>query len=407
MRRPSLTGHGLRIALAALVSLAVAPTAGAEDSVPIIVDPVAMAASLVDASLAELPALPLEGTLPAETAPVTVPEAVAAAAEPIPAQEPQPTPPPPQPQAPDPEIAAEELVPPPGPDPAPAEQPQYQPEPPQYQPPEAEAAPETAEPPPALTDPAEDEWAWDWNWSCGDSSAPANLPAIEGDAVPTTWNWNWAWNCGSDPTNDSNNESESSAQYQPVITRYHPVNVNISIRIGSPGDNGAVTQTNVVVVVEAKPIVAISASTPAADAPEPSAPAAEPPPEDAFGAGPKAEQKTMLASARQTVSPAEAPSWNARPATPGRLQSTNPEAHRNHSKPQRPTRRPLPEKRVPVIPVSSAGAAPLGGSDGGGFQLALLLVPFGLALVDSARRLVRDTAPPVGRGHKKRRKRPG
>ena len=39
--------------------------------------------------------------------------------------------------------------------------------------------------------------------------------------------------------------------------------------------------------------------------------------------------------------------------------------------------------------------------------LVEIVYTFALALVDSARRLVRETAPPVGRGHKKRRKRPG
>ncbi len=108
MHRPSLPEHGLRIAVAALVSLAVAPAAGAENGVPIVVDPVAMTASLVDTSLAGLPTLPLDGTLPAAPSPTTVPEVVAAAAEPITAQEPQPTPPPPQPQVPDPADHAEQ-----------------------------------------------------------------------------------------------------------------------------------------------------------------------------------------------------------------------------------------------------------------------------------------------------------
>lgn len=424
MHRPFLPGHGLRIAVAALVSLTVAPAAGADDGVPIVVNPVVMAASLVDVSLAGLPALPLGGTLPAAPPPTTVPEAVAAAAEPIQAQEPQPTPPPPQPQVPDPEITPEELAPPPEPQPAPVEQPQYQPDPPQYQPPEEVAPPEAATPPaPTPAEPTEEDWTWNWKWSCGGSDAPAQLPAVEGDGLPDTWNWNWTWNCDPNQTSDANSEQKLGTQYQPVIAQYHPVNVNVSIRVGSPGNDGPVTQTNVVVVVEAQPVVA-TAETPASAQTAPPAPPAEPaaaaapassapaaaaelPAEHTSGAGRKAEPKTTLASAHQFVAPAEASSWNARPVTPRRLQPTNQEAHRNRPQLRRPTRRPLPPTRAPMIPVSSAGAAPLGGSDGGGFQLALLLVPFALALVDSARRLVRDTAPPVGRGHKKRRKRPG
>jgi hypothetical protein len=375
---------------------------------PIVVDPVVIAASLVDEALAGVTMPPLESALPAEAQPATVPEAVAAAAEPIPAQEPQPTPPPPQPQVPDPDPVPEELSSPPELNPAPVEQPQYQPEPPQYQPSETVAAAETSEPQaPTPVEPADEEWSWDWTWSCGSSGAPVQVPTVEGDDLPETWNWNWSWNCA----------GNKSGQYQSSNAQYHPVNVNVSIRVGSPGDNGPVTQTNVLVVVAARPVTVTAqtiASAPTAAAPpaepiaaaEPSssapAAAAEPSAEQQPDAGPE----TTFAPAGQMVAPAEAPSWNARPIPP-RLQPTNTEAHRNRPQLRRPTRRPLPPMRAPVFPVSSAGAAPLGGSDGGAFQLALLLVPFALALVDSARRLVRDTAPPVGRGHKKRRKRPG
>ena len=379
---------------------------------PIAVDPMVMAASLVDEALAGVTMPPLDVTLPAEPLPATAPEAVAAAAEPIPAQEPQPTPPPPQPQVPDPVTAPEELSPPLQPVPEPVEQPQYQAEPPQYQPPEAAAAAEITEPAtPTPAAPAEKEWSWDWSWGCGSSEAPAQIPALEGDDLPDAWTWNWSWNCG----------GNTDAQYQPANAQYHPVNVNVSIRVGSPGDNGPVTQTNVVVVVGAQPVAATSLATespptePAAPPGQPAA-AAEPSPsaatavaapstEQKHGAALEAKPKTTFASAQSVA--AEAPSWNARPIPPRRLQPTKTEAHRNRPMLRQPTRRPLPPMRAPVIPVSSAGAAPLGGSDGGGFQVALLLVPFAFALVDSARRLVRDAAPPAGRGHKKRRKRPG
>ncbi len=431
MQRPFLPGHGLRIAVVTLVSLVVAPTAGAEDGVPIAADPLAMTSAIVDASLAALPAAPVVVTLSSVPPLPTAPEAVAAAAEPIPAQEPQPTPPPPQPQAPDPQPAPEEVAPPPDPVPAPApapaapvEQPQYQPEPPQYQAPEPPPEPDPAfTTAPATAEPPATGWSWDWNWSCDDAGAPAQMPAVTGDQLPDTWNWNWDWNCGGSEPGTANSDPESGEQYQPVITQYHPVNVNVSIRIASPGDNGPVTQSNIVVVVEAPQVVATAqvpliappappepGSEPgsaAAPTPNPPAAAAEPPDEPKTAPGDTSGPPTMLASADQKVSPAEASSWNARPIPPRRLQPSKMEAHRHHPTHRRLTRRPMPPKRAPMIPVSSAGAAPLGGSDGGGFQLALLLVPFALALVDSARRLVRDTAPPVGRGHKKRQKRPG
>ncbi len=313
MHRQSLPGHGLRIAVAVLVSLAVAPAAGAEDGVPVLVDPIAMTTAIVEASLAGVPELPLESTLPAEPPAATVPEAVAAAAEPIPAQEPQPTPPPPQPQVPDPETALEELSPPLEPDLAPVEEPQYQPEPPQYQPPEPVTAPVAAPPPPEA---AEEEWTWDWSWSCGD--APAQLPAVKGDNLPDTWNWNWAWNCGGSGPTLANNETEKTTQYQPALTQYHPINVNVSIRIASPGDDGPVTQTNVVVLVEA-PTLGLTAQTPVATAAVPPAGPPEPP-----QAVPDGDQRPQLRSPRLSRPPnprPQAPKPNRRPCLPPRRTS--------------------------------------------------------------------------------------
>jgi hypothetical protein len=375
------------------------------------VDPVALATALVDASLA---GLPVEMPVPA------VPQVVPAAAT----EEPQPmSPPPAQPEAADPELpeptpdpAAStptvELGPPPEPEPAPAE-PQYQPEPPQYQPDEPPApAEELAPPAPTVTDSADQEWTWDWTWDCGRATAP---PAVPDDVPAKTWNWNWDWNCGA----FENSELINGEQYHPVITQYHPVNVNVSIRIGSPGDDGPVSQTNVVVLVAAEPVgrIAVSAATPVLPVAEPAAAGEQAMAAPAAASEPRADRTTPasashdphgFSAAHPVAAPVEAPAWNARPTTrPARLQPAHPEAHRNRPHGRRPVRRPLPPSRVPAIPASSAGAAPLGGADGGGFHLALLLVPFALALVDRASRLVRDAAPPVGRGHKKRRKRPG
>ena len=104
---------------------------------------------------------------------------------------------------------------------------------------------------------------------------------------------------------------------------------------------------------------------------------------------------------------AEAPYWTARPVVSKRLQPAKPAAHRNRPKHRRPTRHPHTPMRAPVIPVGSGGASSSGGSDGGGSGLALLLVPFLFALVDSARRSVRDITPPMGRAHLERQERPG
>lgn len=389
-------------------------------------DPVVLAATLVQPALAGVqPVDPaalaaVTETLATDPATAAAPEAVpAAAVEPITALEPQPTPqltpPPPQPEVVDPHaIPLEELGPMPASEPAPQAQPaaveeQYQPEQPQYQPPEATVAPEIATSPAAAT-PAEPEaeGSWDWTWSCGGATAPAQPPAVSVDGAPKNWNWNWDWNCGPKAATKANSSGQSGTQYQPEIARYHPVNINVSIRIGSPGDDGPVTQTNVLVAVEAEPLVeaVTQAVLPATVAPE-ELRGSEPRTPAKPAGDRKAPAKTKLASHAPPVAATEAQNWSARPAPPARLQRTKPEAHRSRSQHRRPTRRPLPPQRVPTIPMSSSGAAPLGGSDGGGFQLALLLVPFALALVDSARRVVRDTAPPVTRERDKRRKRPG
>lgn len=134
---------------------------------------------------------------------------------------------------------------------------QYQPAESQYQAPAAPvaaaqptqpaqqpAAPEsptttTSAPAPA---PAE-QWDWTWQWSCGEAISPEIvLPA--NSAVPI-WNWNWDWNCGAGASSGENTQTQLPTQYQASATQYQPMNVNISIRILSPGNDGAVTQTNV------------------------------------------------------------------------------------------------------------------------------------------------------------------
>jgi hypothetical protein len=428
MQRASLTEQGLRLALAALASLAIAPVAAADDGL-LPLDPAAMATELAAPAVSDLPAAdPAEvAAMVAETAPVPSPnpptEAVpAAAAEPMQALEPQPTPigtpPPPQPADPQPTPApdpyttsSDELAPPPSPQPEPVEEPQYQPEPPQYQPSEPAPAPDA---PPSAPPSPQSEWSWDWAWDCSDGGAPSSVPPLPGEGMPTAWTWNWNWNCG-------NNDAQNGGQYHGGITRYHPINVNVSIRIGSPGDNGPVTQTNVIIALAARPLAAaaqgVTAAITEAVAPmaasvgaiQPDSSAAAAP--GRASAAPKPAGRTGAAGAA-AAPPAPTPlmtissTWTPRLATPRRVQP-KPEIHRSRSSHRKPTRRPHPPLRGPAIPVSSSGAAPLGGADGGGFHLALLLVPFALALVDSVRRKVRDAAPPVVRELDKRLKRPG
>jgi hypothetical protein len=203
-------------------------------------------------------------------------------------------------------------------------------------------------------------------------------------------------------------------QYHSLILRYHPVNVNVSIHSGV---DAAVMQPSVAVAVEAESLVGAAlalADLPAdvlaplvrpsgalrPDSGTPPAPDAAPAKANPTG-GASSSSAAGLPARATTFSP-----WTPRQATRRHVQP-KPEVHRSRPSHRRLTRHPLPPLRGPVIPVSSAGAAPLGGADGGGFHLTLLLAPFALALVDSARRVARDAAPPVVRERDKRRERPG
>ena len=482
---------------AALACLVIAPTAGAEDGVPIAGDPLDLAA-LTDAVLAGMPVLdPGLAALPAAALPVPVatvaappvplplepisleaqvpatsepahepatsgppdlaidltPEAVAAVETGV-AAGPVPTSPPPQQHPVEPAasalgaggavadapLASAEEAPVPEPQLAPAP-PQYQPAQPQYQPPAN--APALTTPPAPAAAPDAGAQNWDWTWSCGGSKPNVQPPVIQADVLPRNWNWNWDWNCGGGTTDTEKRPAEVGAQYHGVITQYHPVNVNISIRIASPGDNGAVTQTNVILASALQPLAAVGsavdaafgiaqlppASAPEADVdtaptenleqqpdlePAPIAAAVVPPSkrasrEEAVAPKRKLSFTAEAADAPVLASPVAGPNvtpWATTPVVPRRLQPAATDGHRGRTQLRRPTRRPQPPLRTPVYTAGSFGTAPLGGSDGG-FQLALLLVPFALALVDSVRRTVRDTAPPVGSAHQSRRERPG
>ena len=102
---------------------------------------------------------------------------------------------------------------------------------------------------------------WSWNWSCGD--APVGDIAIPVGVLPHDWNWNWNWNCGGNQPAGNENAGESDGGYQAPTTQYRPVNINISIRINSPGDNGPVVQANVAVgVALPTPVVTVPALPP-------------------------------------------------------------------------------------------------------------------------------------------------
>jgi hypothetical protein len=415
MQRVSLPELGLRIALTALVSLAIVPAAAADDGLLVPGDPTALVATVIDPAVVEVPVVDPAAIVATVTeavplpAPTPLPQAVpAAAAEPISALEPQPTPvgtppPPSQPAAPpklvapDPYASPEPLAPPPAPQPAAVAEAQYQPAPTQYQAPD---------PTPASVE-----------------SAPPAESAQSGSNADcaTVFDWNQDENCVGLATVLPNSDAQTLPQYQDGFTQYHPVNVGYLIRLALPGDNGQAMLPAVLAPAAVEPLVAtvesavesvlapvVPLSSPAS-APTAGPGAAAGP---ARGADPPQPERAARRAAIPSVVLARGPTakisspWTPRAATPRRVQPKQ-EVHRSHPSHRRLTRHPLPPLRGPVIPVSSSGAAPLGGADGGGSHPSLLLVPFALALVDSVRRMVRDAAPPVVRERDERRERPG
>jgi len=130
--------------------------------------------------------------------------------------------------------------------------PQYQPDTPQYQPaipaPTAPAADSAPQPPAAEPAPPAEGGNWNWNWNCGDASPDIVLPPEVGTQ---NWTWNWDWNCGEPDPIPGNTAGQNPSQYQPSVTQYRPINISISIRINSPGNDGPVSQKNMAVIISA------------------------------------------------------------------------------------------------------------------------------------------------------------
>ena len=158
--------------------------------------------------------------------------------------------------------------------PAPQPETQYQPTESQYHAPSQPAASAPApETPPATENQAqpvsepEEQWDWTWQWNCGDAIPPEI--ALPGNSLLPIWNWNWEWNCGGNPDPGGNSETQLPNQYHAAATQYQPININISIRVLSPGNDGPVTQvniaqTNVAVTVHASlPVIPTPVVTPA------------------------------------------------------------------------------------------------------------------------------------------------
>ena len=78
---------------------------------------------------------------------------------------------------------------------------------------------------------------WYWEWNCRDLPLiPVVSPTDSaGESFPKSWTW--IWNCG----------GYSEQYHVEPQDQYRPSNVNVSIRLSSPGDNGPVTQTTVAI----------------------------------------------------------------------------------------------------------------------------------------------------------------
>ena len=116
-------------------------------------------------------------------------------------------------------------------------------------------------PQPPAAEPAQpaEGWNWNWNWNCGDAIPDIPLPPEVGTQ---NWTWNWDWDCGEPDPIPTNTAGQNPSQYQPGVTQYRPININISIRINSPGNDGPVSQKNVAVLVTAPVLPTIRIEVP-------------------------------------------------------------------------------------------------------------------------------------------------
>jgi hypothetical protein len=305
------------------------------------------------------------------------------------------------------------------------------------------APPTPANPAPAADAPTPpvDSWNWTWTWSCGDVISPTIV--LPSDYLQQNWNWNWNWNCGGNTNANANSGSQAPPQYQPVASQYQPINVNVSIRIASPGNDGPVTQTNLAL---AMPVIVQTASNHPAQLPVEWLPAPVTSVQTPVGSvqvsvGPveaavtpvETPVETPVAPAQDSASSEQAPiseadgdgatvsrsllqpapdhgrgdttratSESARVAivSAAQIATLAPPApavaagERAKAQEQRPTThaRPILAEGAGVAAVSYASVGPLGasGSDRTLSLIFLFSVPFLLAFADAARRVVEE-----------------
>ena len=93
------------------------------------------------------------------------------------------------------------------------------------------------------------KWIWNWTLSMCDGIV-SSISDESGDRSSRDWTWNWIWNwtCEDTPVSaDSPSNSplaDTTEDRGSGVPQSGPANVNVSIRVLSPGDDGPVTQTN-------------------------------------------------------------------------------------------------------------------------------------------------------------------
>jgi hypothetical protein len=225
---------------------------------------------------------------------------------------------------------------------------QYQPNAPQYQPvlpaPDAPVtAPEPVEVAPTASDPA---WEWSFNWDCGGGGLdPISVPA---GVSMQNWNWIWNWNCGGDSAANADSDAETSDGYHAMPVQYRPVNINVSIRINSPGNNGPVVQTNVAVGVSVPLPVTAPVPTPAAN------PAPNPAPATPAPAAPPAAPTALSDGVAHPEPAAEEP---LSAAAPSETASSSAQTHDCCLLPELRGKRPSPESPAGVLAGGGAASA--------------------------------------------------
>ena len=226
-----------------------------------------------------------------------------------------------------------------------------------------------------------------------------------------------------------NTAGQNASQYQPSVTQYRPININISIRINSPGNDGPVSQSNVAVLVTAPafptlrievpgspvgqaqsssggsetiaPLAALAAFVGEIGADPAEAPGADDEccsphePRGGVAGAPEEPQSLLLPQAppknRRDTTPRER--FRASVAVTVRLAKASETAARKARPAPEPAQlRPVPHtsagpKREQAAVLSAAGFAPVSASDGRLGQLLLVVAAFAfaIALADASR----------------------